>query len=189
MSNFWKVLTSSIALALLGTAIVAGLSYALVLDTRQQVETLEQGQKGLCQNLLKMGAIDDELVTLANSQDVPRIEEVYDQIFASQAYCRNAVAVYADMRGSSLRISFMGYEISDGFAKMNWWEGKDPTITLLDPAGEKLVSFNPLPFLRVGDFMKIWIAAERPDFYAFYDPDTGLAVSIQHLDGAMEVAR
>jgi hypothetical protein len=42
MNNFWKALTSSIALALLGTTIVAGLSYALVLDTRQQAVALSQ---------------------------------------------------------------------------------------------------------------------------------------------------
>jgi hypothetical protein len=136
-----------------------------------------------------MSAIDDSLVTLADSSNVPWIEDTYNRIFASQAYCRNGAVVYIDMRESPYKVSFMGSEIFRGYILSTWHERVDPSITLLDSEGKELVFFDPSPFLRVGDFMKVWIAEDRPQFCLFYDPVTGLAIAIEHLDGSTEIGK
>jgi len=152
-----------------------------------RVDALEQGQKNVCRTLLQMSAIDDSLVALAGSSNTPLREDTLNRIYASQAYCRGGVVIYVDMRGiSSYKVSFMGSVYANNYAYLlfDWREGEDPAITLLDSEDKEVVFFNALPFLRIGDFMKIWITAEKPQFSTFYDPGTGLAVLIQHLDGS-----
>jgi len=151
-----------------------------------QTSGLEQGQADLCRTVLRLSEINNALVTLAGSSDVFRIEEAYNKILASQAYCRNVVAVYIDVRqAEDLKIRFVGTEITS-YMRGSWWEGLDPTISLLDAEGEVLVTLDPLPYFRRGDFMRVWISDEEPSWAGFYDQTTGLAVSIEHLDGSFE---
>lgn len=154
-------------------------------DLKEFVDESGRRAAELCGVVLRLSEIDDSLVTLAGSPDIARVEETYNKILSSQAYCRNSAAVYIDMRGSSLVVRFMETDIS-AYLRGYWWKGRDATITLLNEEGKELLSFDPSAYIRRGDFMRIWLSPEEPSSAMFYDPATGLSVRIQHLDGSFE---
>ena len=155
-------------------------------NLESRVFGLEKGIQDLCRTLVNMSWTDDALVTLADSEDVFRIEETYNRIHTSRAYCQDTVAIYVDVRQSEgLRVRIINAGVAQ-FLVGSWWEGLDPTISLLDAEGNVLVTLDPSPYFRRGDFMRVWISDEEPSFAGFYDPTTGLSVSIKHLDGSFE---
>jgi len=170
--------------------ICSTLAVADIFDSfERRVATLEQEQENLCDVIERVAETDQYLVTLIDSPDEWMVRKTNSKIYAASAYCRNAIAVYVDIEpDSDFKVRLIGSDF-ENWAQFSIWEGLDPTITLLDAGGEEIVSFDPSPYLRRGDFVYIgfWNFEEPPNTI-FFDPETSFWVNIDHLGGRLVIA-
>ena len=176
--------------------IILVIVFAVVMFNRvsiieKRVLEVESQQQSLCDVLNKFAGIDDELVMLADSQDMYGVDLAQTEIFSARAYCGNAVAIYADARGGhgNYMIRVLGPTLTEYVKGYFFLDQKqDESFSLTDTQGLHIITIDLAPYVRRGDFVHIWIVPNRPFIASYYDSNTGLAVLVKHLDGSFETS-
>lgn len=165
-------------------------SHATALEWRLQsveekVGEIETFNKALCGTIRQLSEIDMDLIA-AGAVEIPgRSEPLFDKIFSAQAYCQGIVFVSIDVRQTpGSKIIFQNTEVTSHL-RNGVLPGGDFEIVLVNERGS--VSVNLGGFVERGDFMKVWVSSEEPELSTFYDEETGLAISILHIDGSIEI--
>jgi len=165
-------------------------SHATALEWRLQsseekVSELETFNKAFCGTILRLSEVDMDLIA-AGAVEIPgKSEPLFDKVFSAQAYCQGIVFVSIDVRQTpGSKIIFQNTEVTSHL-RSGVFPGGDFEIVLVNERGS--VSANLGGFVERGDLVKVWVSSEKPEIAAFYDEATGLAISILHIDGSVEL--
>lgn len=151
----------------------------------ETVNELETFNEAFCDTIFRLSEVDIDLIA-AKTEEIPgKSEPLFDKIFSTRAYCQNVVVVSIDVRQTpGSKITFQDTEVTSHLRSFSAPD-RNFEIILVNERGS--VSVNPGGFVKRGDLMKVWVSSEKPELTAFYDEGTGLAISIQHIDGSVEL--
>lgn len=190
MKTKWSIIINVTLVVLF--IIGAGVFYVQAKDQVAETRRIDQLEKEFevfnqtfCDTIFRLSEVDTDLIAAGAVKIPGRSEPLFDKIYSTQAYCRNAVFVSIDVRQApGSKIIFQDTEVTSHLRSFIAPD-EDFEIILVNERGS--VSVNPKGFLEKGDFMKVWVSSEKPKIAAFYDEVTGLAISILHINGSIEL--